>query len=168
VSILSQLDAAVIEYVEEPLRAPSRDPLYRLRSRSAVPLALDESLRDVADVQSYAGAFDVAVLKAPRVGGPYALMAMAAAAADAGLAVTITDSLESCVGRALALHTACALGLNDRAMGLAGAALLRDDVCSQTDLYRGVRIAPEGPGLFDLALLDGLDLNAAFARGASL
>jgi O-succinylbenzoate synthase len=165
VALLEGLRDAPIEYVEEPLRDAEPAALYRLRERTGVAIALDESLASRADLERFAGAYDVAVLKAPRLGGPHATMRMIAAARELGAAVTITDALESCIGRALALHLAAAAGLEERAVGLAGASLLAEDLSSERALLRGPIIEPSGPGLLDVAALDRLALDAAFASG---
>jgi len=165
VSLLSPLHDAPIEYVEEPLRDPSPAALARLRARIGTPIALDESIVDGVDLQRFAGGVDVAVFKPARLGGPHATMRMIGAARDLGVAITITDSLESCIGRALALHLACAARLEKRAVGLAGASLLGEDLSSESGFLRGPVIAPTGPGLLDPAALDRLALDSAFTRG---
>ena len=137
-----------IEYVEEPLADPHVDALASLRERARVRIAADESIADVGDVSALAraSACDVVVLKLARLGGPTATMRAARRAHELGLQVSVTDSIESAVGRAAAVHVAAALRQHS-AVGLGGASLLARDV-DGADL---VRLRPwahaGGPGL---------------------
>src|SRR5262249_10559883 len=66
-------------WVEEPLRSEDLDELARLRAVTGVSIAVDESVRDLEDLDRVAAACaaDVVVLKLARVGGPRSVMAMA-------------------------------------------------------------------------------------------
>jgi o-succinylbenzoate synthase len=124
VSALSALIAAApVEFVEEPLRRPSPAAYKRLRAITGARLALDESFADRASLEPYldAGAADVIVLKAARLGGLGRCAALASLGARAGLAPCVTDSLESAVGMAAAVHLAAALPYPALAAGLGGA-----------------------------------------------
>nr|MBA2411877.1 hypothetical protein [Burkholderiaceae bacterium] len=66
-----------IEYCEEPLPRGTPLAVYaQLRKQTAVPIALDDSIRTVRDVEltSMLAAADALVLKAQRVGGPDKLL----------------------------------------------------------------------------------------------
>jgi o-succinylbenzoate synthase len=151
--VLSQLDPAAIEYIEEPLADPDPSALRELADRFGIAVALDESILCDADVDRFSQACDTIVIKPGRMTGPWAVLARARRAKAAGLRVTMTDSLESCVGRAACLHLARAIGDTDRASGLAGAALLREDLAVDAEFLRGAMIEPIGPGLLPLDLL---------------
>ncbi len=148
-TILGAFDMRAFEYVEEPLKEPTPDALRALRERCNVAVALDESIGSDRDIARFRGACDVIVLKPSRSRGPWSLLATARRARESGMAVTLTDSLESAVGRALCLHVAAAVGNDRRASGLAGAALLAEDVTRSMTTLRGATITPNGPGLFD-------------------
>jgi o-succinylbenzoate synthase len=137
-----------IEYVEEPLADPTPDSLAALRSRCTVAFALDESINRDDDIDRFADSCEVIVAKPCRSNGPWSLLATARQAKALGLDVTLTDSLESAVGRATCLHLALAIGNADRATGLAGAALLAEDLTINSQALRGAVIEPTGPGLF--------------------
>ncbi len=115
--------AAPIEFVEEPLARPSPAQLKRLRALSGVRVALDESFAGRASLEPYlgAGAADVIVLKAARLGGLSRCAELAALAARAGLAPCVTDSIESALGMSAAVHLAAALPNPTLAVGLGGA-----------------------------------------------
>jgi o-succinylbenzoate synthase len=101
-----------IEYVEQPI--PSSRPLAEMaafRRLSPIRVALDESATDAASLARILAlkAADVVILKTQRAGGPDKAGAMIKAAAEAGVQVTVTVSLESAIGTAVALHVAATL-----------------------------------------------------------
>jgi o-succinylbenzoate synthase len=111
------------DFIEEPLCA--RDALAWGALRDlGVTLAADESVSTAADCARVAGVADVLVVKAARLGGPTATMALAADACARGLRVVVTDAIETVVGSALATHLAAVLHAPDDAVGLGGAQLL--------------------------------------------
>lgn len=134
-------------FVEEPLRDGGRPEEWRvLRERHGVPLAVDESAIDAATVRHFGGAADGAIVKAVRVGGPTASMLVGAEARRLGMRVIVTDSVESSVGRAVAVHLAAALHEHDDAVGLGGAFLLAEDPLPLQPAARPT-VQPMGPGL---------------------
>jgi o-succinylbenzoate synthase len=145
------------EHVEEPLRSGEPAELARLRAETNVPIAADESLSGPQDLERFAAAraVDVVVLKLARLGGPRPALALARRASALGLRVVLTDSIDSAVGRAAAIHVASALAPPVASVGLAGARLLAADVTG--DAARGALLEPAGPGL-------GVSLDPAFAR----
>jgi o-succinylbenzoate synthase len=147
VEVLCKLDPRDIEYVEEPLANPNPQDLITLKQQCGIAVAMDESITSDADVDRFSEACDVIVLKPGRLGGPWAALGRARHAKATGLAVTVTDSLESCVGRATCLHLALSIGDGSHASGLAGAALLGEDLSTDPNLLRGAKIEPTGPGL---------------------
>lgn len=138
-----------IEYVEEPLRPGDPAELAALARMAPLPLAVDESIVDAADLQRLvaAGAPVHVVLKAARVGGPTRLLALARYAQLAALPVVVTDSLESVIGMSLALHMAAALPEPRAAVGLGGAQLVAADGPAGSHRLRVPRLVPGGPGL---------------------
>ena len=142
-------------WVEEPLRSDDLGELARLRAVTGVPIAVDESLRDLEDLERVvvAGAADVVVLKLARLGGPRSLMAMADRARAAGLRVALTDSIETAIGRSAVAHVACALSIAE--VGLGGARLLAEDVDGGSST--GATFTPSSPGL-------GVTLDPRFER----
>lgn len=129
VEVLAAVAAPDVEYVEEPLRTHDLVALARLHARAGVPIAMDESVTTVEHVTRLAecGACDTIVIKLARVGGPRAAFALAHHARSLGIRVALTDSIETAVGRAAAVHVAAALPGPHQAIGLGGALLLEAD-----------------------------------------
>lgn len=150
-----------IELVEEPLRSADPRELARLRRESRVRIAVDESVVSIEDLSRIvrSNAADAVVIKLARLGGPTPSLNVAHAALAAGLAVVVTDSIETSVGAAVATHLAAALPPPLRLpIGLGGAALLT------TDLLGGERVPtpmvrPRGPGLGIDPALFGKELS---------
>jgi o-succinylbenzoate synthase len=108
---LARLAVAAPECVEQPVATEDVEGLAWLRARSPVAIAADESLRDLADARQLltSAAVDCLIIKPQLCGGLLAARRICLAAAEAGLAVAISCSLESqlgCLG-ALALAAAC-------------------------------------------------------------
>ena len=138
-----------VDLVEEPLREAEAGALERLRGETGIAVALDESIRDAGDLRRAvsARALDALVLKAARTGGPLRALALARRAADAGLRVIVTDSLETSVGGRLAVHLAAALPEPRAAVGLGGAVLLARDPGAPAGWGAAPWIVAAGPGL---------------------
>jgi O-succinylbenzoate synthase len=98
-AILIELEDLDIAYVEEPLRDPAA--LSQLSRQTSVPLALDESVVEIAlrglepDDFSFARA---AVLKPTLLGGIRQVLRLAEAFAEAGIDPVVTSSFESAIG----------------------------------------------------------------------
>lgn len=124
---LAVLDRAAggLEYAEQPV--PTVDDLARLRRRTHVPIAADESIRRAADPLAVARAHaaDIVVLKVQPLGGVRACLRLAELV---GLPVVVSSALETSVGLAAGLALAAALPELPYACGLATAQLLAADV----------------------------------------
>jgi o-succinylbenzoate synthase len=154
---LAALEPFDLEYAEQPLavQAGARS-LAELRAATNVPLAADESVRDLGSARALlaAEAIDGLVLKPARVGGLRQADAILRAAMAAGVPVTLSTLFETGVGLAGALQLA-ALAPGSQAHGLATADLLESDLLAEPLRIRGGRMAlPAGPGL-------GIELDAA-------
>jgi o-succinylbenzoate synthase len=145
------------EHVEEPLGSGDPAALARLRAEATVPIAADESLTGPHDLERFAAAraVDVVVLKLARLGGPRPALALARRASALGLRVVLTDSIDSAVGRAAAIHVASVLAPPIAPVGLAGSRLLAGDMTG--DAVCGALLEPAGPGL-------GVSLDPAIER----
>lgn len=137
------------EWLEEPIAAGDWEGLRHLSQLANVPIAADESLQTLADLDAALSkrAVRVAVLKPMFLGGPSVTLEAVARARAGGLKVCITHAMESGVGRAMALHVALAAGITE-ACGLEPTRL-RGDIgpVGPVDVgaYRLMR--PSGPGL---------------------
>lgn len=141
-----------IDYVEQPI--PSSCPLPQIaafRRASPVRTALDESATDEASVRAIlaAGAADVVILKTQRAGGPDRARRIIEACAAEGVQVTVTVSLESAIGTAVALHVAAALPQPLPDCGLAMGRFLARDLGPMPPVEAGalMRLPATGPGL---------------------
>ncbi len=132
-----------IEYAEDPVRGDGAS----IR-RAGVPVALDARTLEEGWAAVRAKSVDALVLKPMALGGPTATRALALAAIDAGLTVTITSSFDTPVGIAGALHLAASLPGPEGAHGLATADLLAETPLEGLPRVSGGRLAlPAGPGL---------------------
>jgi len=127
---LTLLDRAAggLEYAEQPV--PAVDDLARLRRRTHVPIAADESIRRAEDpfAVARAQAADVVVLKVQPLGGVRACLELAE---RIGLPVVVSSALETSVGLAAGVALAAALPELPYACGLATAQLLTADVVAE-------------------------------------
>jgi L-alanine-DL-glutamate epimerase-like enolase superfamily enzyme len=129
-SVLSALATYGIEYAEQPLPASAgAAALAHLRRTAAVPIAADESVRDLGTARALldARAVDALVVKPARVGGLRQAMAIVELAAAAAVPVTVSTLFETGVGLAGALHLAAAAP-GPQAHGLATATMLESDL----------------------------------------
>jgi len=111
------------DFLEEPLRDAATTGWESLRGLG-IALARDESIASVADYERLGGSAEVLVVKAARLGGPSATVALGLRACADGRRVVVTDAIETATGCALATHLAALLHLPDDAVGLGGARLL--------------------------------------------
>ncbi len=140
--MLGVLEAADVEFVEQPLAAGDLDGHAALRAVAGVPIVADESLHHVGDVLALARAFDGVNLKLAKLGGPLqALRALRLARAH-GMSVMMGCMIESSLGIAAAAHLAGACDWAD----LDGALLLADDPFTGLDWQAGHLARPAGSG----------------------
>ena len=151
---LASLSQADLEMVEQPLAAgaPASEWLA-LAGWSRTPLAADESLVHPATAAALAGAGIGLAIKLSTIGGPRAAVALAGLA-PVGTAVLLSSSMDSAVGIAAALHTACAIAGPVRASGLATRSRLAGDLATGLAPDSAWLELPPGPGL-------GVDLDRA-------
>jgi o-succinylbenzoate synthase len=137
------------ELLEQPVAFDAIDAMARLRAQAPFPLAADEAVRDLASACRLlsAGAADILVLKPAAIGGPGAALAIAEAAAAAGVELLVTSFLDGAIGRSAALHVAASLPRGGHAAGLATGALLADDVAALVEPHAGAFALPTRPGL---------------------
>jgi o-succinylbenzoate synthase len=141
---IRRLDPFAIEFIEEPLASPEPAALAELRNAARVPVALDESIDSLETLEKFAHAqaADVIVLKGARIGGLARAATIGGAAARFGMKVVVTDSIESEIGMAAAVHLAAAVATPSLAIGLGGASLLKDHRLAGGGPITSVRPAP--------------------------
>ena len=152
--VLDAVQDCDIAYCEEPVAGI--EEMAALASRSPVPFAVDESMRDQHDA---ARALDLGlntlIVKPQALGGPDIALAVAARAREVDAAVIVTSFLDSAVGVAHALHVAAAVdavveaagSTSRRAHGLATSGLLAGDVAIAPPVVDGYIAVPAAAGL---------------------
>ncbi|MFH5923893.1 mandelate racemase/muconate lactonizing enzyme family protein [Roseomonas xinghualingensis] len=147
---LRELARFGLDYVEQPL--PARCSLAEMaayRKASPVRVALDESATDPASISAIleAGAADVLILKPQRLGGPDQAALAIMRAAEHGVQVTVTVSLESAVGTAATAHVAAMLPAPLPDCGLSMGRFLARDLAEGPAVRNAAMALPPGPGL---------------------
>jgi L-alanine-DL-glutamate epimerase-like enolase superfamily enzyme len=130
-----------VEFVEQPVPAENHEGLRFVHERSAVPVAVDESVVTLPDVPRVADACDVVNLKLMKCGGLAEARRMIHAARAHGLEVMLGCMIETNAAIAAACHLAPLLDYAD----LDGALLLADgeDPYDGLDLSEGVIRLPD-------------------------
>ncbi|HET6398480.1 MAG TPA: enolase C-terminal domain-like protein, partial [Candidatus Thermoplasmatota archaeon] len=146
---LRSLEPFGVEYVEQPVRAGRFQDLVDLARSSPVPIALDESMTGWPVVERFleAGTRPVLILKPQRLGGPDHVLEVIESARKARLACVVTNSLETAVGRAHALHLASLLPQPLPDCGLATEGFLAADAAPGPRTRDGVQELPAAPGI---------------------
>jgi L-alanine-DL-glutamate epimerase-like enolase superfamily enzyme len=149
-AVLAGLAAFELEYAEQPIAATTgMEALAHLRWVGHVPIAADESVRDVGTARALldSGAVDALVVKPARVGGLRQASAIVELATAAAVPVTVSTLFETGVGIAGAVHLA-ATAPGVQAHGLATADLLETDLLGRPlTVSHGYVPVPTGPGL---------------------
>jgi L-Ala-D/L-Glu epimerase / N-acetyl-D-glutamate racemase len=139
---LPQLAQIGIEYCEQPLRAGDEGgPL--LKSRSPVPIYVDEDCHTLADIESCAAIAHGINIKLAKSGGIREATRMAHAARALRMGVMLGCMLESGLGIAAGC---CVAPLCDH-VDLDGNLLLRTDPWPGVELRDGVQVPSPAPGL---------------------
>jgi len=149
-----------IEYIEDPVQNVSVDSLCELRRASSVPIALDETARDLPLVMQLLQRrlCDVLVLKPATLGTYDRVIDLSGEARRRGVDVVISSAFESSLGLSYLAHLAVTQGSATFAHGLATAPLLDDDVL--TAPLRPCRGVLNVPDVRDLPSLLAEDLQA--------
>ncbi|WP_028604682.1 mandelate racemase/muconate lactonizing enzyme family protein [Ottowia thiooxydans] len=147
---LRAMEKFTIEYCEEPLPRGTPLSVYgQLRRETKVPIALDDSIRTVRDVELAAihKAADVFIIKAQRVGGPDKLLEIVQAATQYGIECTVTSSLETSLGLYLGIHCTALTPEPMAAAGIGTARFYAENVCEPPPIVNGYMAVPNTPGL---------------------
>jgi L-alanine-DL-glutamate epimerase-like enolase superfamily enzyme len=132
------------ELLEQPLPATASPAEWRAASAVCPVLAADESLLEPGQRVELAEAGVGLACKLATVGGPQAVMALAARATGP---VLVSSSYETSVGIAAAVAVACALTKTPLACGLATRHLLAGDIAEGLGPEGAELALPAGPGL---------------------
>ena len=150
VRALQMLSPYDIEYIEQPLAAGDLRGSAKLREIQPVPLAADESVCSVEDMEKVLkyGAADCIILKPAAAGGPRMGMYMGKRAAACAIPCITTTLMDGAVGRAMATHVAASLSFpQSHASGLATGSLLSADLSGGLHVQYGKISLNEVKGL---------------------
>jgi L-alanine-DL-glutamate epimerase-like enolase superfamily enzyme len=140
--LLPQLAALGVEYCEQPLPAGDRGGA-ELKSRSLLPVYVDEDCHTLADVVACAERAHGINIKLAKSGGIREAIRMAHAARALGLGVMLGCMVESGLGIAAGAQIA---SLCDH-VDLDGNLLLAEDPWPGVEFVDGVQLPSEAPGL---------------------
>jgi o-succinylbenzoate synthase len=112
---LERLNKFKLQYVEQPVS--NIDELIQLANDVKVPIAADESIRNISDAEKIISSnINFIVLKPALIGGVINSLSIIKKAAEAGKQVIISSSFESAIGRNNLLYLASIV--NDNAHGI--------------------------------------------------
>jgi o-succinylbenzoate synthase len=146
---LDALAPLALQYVEQPIPASDVGHLVHLARDARTPIALDESATGIEALEPFvaAGARPVVVAKPQRLGGADRTLELMAWCAANRLNVVVTNSLESAVGRAHALHLASLSPSLSFACGLATEGFMARDVGVGPQTLDGLQTVGAAVGL---------------------
>ena len=105
---LSQLQSAGLDWLEQPVVADDFDAMVEIKSKTTVPVMIDEGLCGIRDMREIIAkrAADKVNIKLMKCGGIYRANQLAAMAEMAGMECQIGSMLESSIGSAAGFHVA--------------------------------------------------------------
>ena len=145
---IKRLEKFRIEYIEQPIPRGHIEHLGELRIQSPIPIAVDEDIRSISDMERvlYFNAADVVVLKPMLMGGMTTVYAAGLKAVRQQVGVVLTSSLDSAIGRSGTIHLAAAL-TPDTAHGLTAGSLIEPvSIKEQYGIKDGTIRIPNSPG----------------------
>jgi len=131
-----------LELIEEPLADTRPASLAELQKELKCPIIMDESIKDINDVEKYAGSIGGINIKLQKVGGIRNALAMIAAAQATKMRIMIGCMLETSIGISASANLA---GLADY-LDLDSSYLLRDEPFEGVFLKDSRLVFPDRPG----------------------
>lgn len=128
-SNLNQFAGLPVEYVEEPCTFTSPEAFSRIRDNSPLPLALDESITSLTQLEQIlkAGRMDAVILKPTLLGSIPEIIATTSGV-NSPVKRVFTSTIESAVARKTITRLALLAGSVDTAHGLDTGRLFQDDL----------------------------------------
>lgn len=138
-SILEHFRNLPVEYCEEPCTFNNFKEFLNLKESSPVPLALDESIKDIRMLNEIIRKqiTDIVILKPMLMGSVQELIETFSLPATTEIERVCTTSLESGVGRAAVCKLAAVIGSGQLAQGLSTGRLLKDDLADRYEINHG-------------------------------
>ena len=105
---LNQLQSVGLDWLEQPVKADDIDAMVEIKSKTSIPVMIDEGLCGVRDMREIIAkrAADKVNIKLMKCGGIYRANQLAAMAEMAGMECQIGSMLESSIGSAAGFHVA--------------------------------------------------------------
>ncbi|MFP3917762.1 dipeptide epimerase [Lysinibacillus telephonicus] len=105
---LRQLEFLGLDWLEQPVDQDDIDAMVEIKSKSSIPLMIDEGLRNMNDMRQIIAkrAADKVNIKLMKCGGIYPAMKLANMAEMAGIECQIGSMVESSIGSAAGFHVA--------------------------------------------------------------
>lgn len=103
---LRKLEHCGLDWLEQPVKADDIDGMVEVKSKSSVPMMIDEGLRGVREMREIIAkrAADKVNIKLMKCGGIYPAMKLAHMAEMAGIECQIGSMVESSIGSAAGFH----------------------------------------------------------------
>lgn len=125
------------EYCEEPVQDGIFDHLSEIQTATGVPVAADESVRDIRSARILIDGklVEFLILKPALIGRISDFLQICEMAQNSGIGVVVTTALESAIGRSWIYALASTIQ-NGLAMGLATGNLFEYDIAKDSHLFR--------------------------------
>lgn len=141
--IIPELGRMGVEFVEQPISKHSKSALRELKEKSSLPVILDESVVDTADVDEAARMSHGINVKLMKCGGISTAHEMIRRAESLGLRTMLGCMIETSLGVTAAAHLSPMVDFAD----LDGNLLLAEDPFVGVAVEDGRLVLPTGPGL---------------------
>jgi o-succinylbenzoate synthase len=138
-SILEHFRNLPVEYCEEPCTFNNFKEFLHLKTSSPVPLALDESIKDIRMLNEIISKkiTDIVILKPMLLGSVMELIETFSLSVSSEIDRVCTTTLESGIGRAAVSKLAAVIGSGQLAQGLSTGRLLKEDLADRYEIDHG-------------------------------
>ncbi|MFS0688410.1 dipeptide epimerase [Sporosarcina sp. 179-K 8C2 HS] len=158
---LKKLEDCSLDWLEQPVKADDIDAMVEIKSKTSVPVMIDEGLRGIREMREIIAkrAADKVNIKLMKCGGIYPAMKLAHMAEMAGMECQVGSMVESSVGSAAGFHVAFSKKIMT-SVELTGPLKFSEDIGNLQYDVPFIRLT-EKPGLgvdVDEAVLDKLTL----------
>ncbi|UCE67152.1 MAG: dipeptide epimerase [Candidatus Zixiibacteriota bacterium] len=143
ISKIRKLEKLDVEFIEQPLHRDDFDGFRILRSKTELPIIVDEGVFRSTDIPKYVGLADGINIKLSKSGGVREGMKMISVARAHKMKVMIGCMVETSVGITAAAQIASLADYAD----LDGNILISDDPFKGVEIVNGYIKLPDGPGL---------------------
>jgi len=143
VSKIRELEKLDVEFIEQPLHRDDFDGFRILRTKTELPIIVDEGIFRSSDIPKYVGLADGINIKLSKSGGLREAMKMISVARAHKMKVMIGCMVETSVGITAAAQIASLVDYAD----LDGNILISDDPFKGVEIENGYIKLPDGPGL---------------------